>query len=288
MSNSFFSQPQYAACYPNHLQLPQSRSVFEVREASSGIQELQSLYPRLVQSAGQLAATITELDSQDGFVAVTAATDPLTVSADDLAGVMAGLDHLARFKTHYLIDRRLGVKFSDHHRRDTDRALKFGAFAEESMEVVLGEWLSLYGNLVKRHVIAAPFSSEWFRQLSRTIGLKFYSHRHEGRLIAAAIWAIDGPRAYYMFSAAEPEGYRVGSHYGLVDIAVTKNPQVELFDLGGNPGPDDPQHGLSRFKSGFSNRRSDSYLIGKILNRPVYDRLLAGRRARYFPGYRSA
>lgn len=281
-----FESSEFASCYPNTSFLPHARVHVERRNLQDGYSDLTSMYPRLITP--NLPELRRDFETLKGGsdVTITLVTDPLTVSQADVADLAPDLECCVPFKRHYLIDRTAPLAFSKHHTREVRRACRSGRVDKGTLSANLELWLELYQGLIGRHQINNPFEPTWFRQLQNVPGIEVYTYSDTAGPSAAAIWAIEDDRAYYLFAAAGEQGYRTASMYALIDAVIVTHPEVRVFDLGGNPGDDDPRHGLSSFKSGFSNRTGTSYLIGKILNSNRYSKLAENVKTDFFPAYR--
>jgi hypothetical protein len=89
-------------------------------------------------------------------------------------------------------------------------------------------------------------------------------------------------------AASSEAGYRNGAAYALNALAIEALTDCDLVNFGGGAGAvDDPADGLVRFKKGFSNRITDSWLCGAVLDAEAYRVLSAGRADDgFFPAYR--
>ena len=204
-------------------------------------------------------------------------------------------DHVAPFKTHFVIDtRRPGACGKADHRRRARKALR-----HVSVEICadpagrLAEWVSLYDQLIRRHTIIGiqAFSLESFRRQFAVPGLTFLrALSQEGECIAGQLWYAHREVACYHLGASNSLGYEYGCSYALFSAAIDSfQGKVRWLDLGGGAGYTDRDDGLTQFKRGWSNDTRPVWLCGRVLNMERYIELTASARAEhacYFPAYR--
>lgn len=233
-----------------------------------------------------------DLDAlQDDLVSVAIVADPFGTYTE--ADLQATFDLVSLFKQHFLIDLQRGPDFSQHHLRDTRRALK-------SLEVevvadpraMLDEWARLYGGLVARHRITGirAFSREAFAHQLAAPGLVMLAARQQDSIVGLHLWYESDGVAYSHLAAYDATGYRLLAGYALYSTAVEYfSARVRWLDIGSGPGPTATEEdGLVRFKRGWTTVTRPVYFCGRVLNRTVYEQLAgpAAPQPGYFPAYR--
>lgn len=224
-----------------------------------------------------------------GAVSFVAVTDPHFSPA--ISGLAACFPVCRPFKTHFVIDRRLGEAVrSKHHRYEIRRAERACTIRKAPLAEVCGLWCALYAGLVARHRITGPaaFSDGFFQALSRREDALVFLAEAGGQAVGASLWLRHGDVAYYFLNASTAEGYGVGAAYALMAAACEHHADCRWINLGGVAGAgNDLGQGLARFKRGFANTVAESHLVGAVLNPARYAALSAGRPDRgWFPAYR--
>jgi len=228
-----------------------------------------------------------------GAVSLTLVTDPIGGFDSDLLTQFC--QPIARpYKVHYLVDLKADSFGSTHHRRNARRSSRQTQFSVCHQPVAeLQNWCDLYERLAERHDITgiARFSRQAFAQQLALPGVLLIQARNtEDELLGMQFWFHDETRAWHHLSGYSPAGYRQGGvSYGLMEFALSelKSRGVQVANLGAGAGLQaDADDGLSRFKQGWSNRTSDAWLCGAILDADLYTRLSGGHKTSFFPAYR--
>ncbi len=243
----------------------------------------------------RLAADLDELRGE--LVSATLVADPFApVSALELERIF---EIVRPMKHHYIVDLTLPLErvVSRHHRRAAWRALRqLEVSVCDDPSSLVDDWSRLYQGLVERKGITGirAFSRDSFAaQLEVPGALVFLAH-HDGELVAADWYFLDGEVTYAHLAATAPSGYRLGATYALQWYALEYlREQTTWLDLGGVVGlGDDENDGLAFFKRGWASHVSPAYLCGRILDTKRYTELKAAHGpARpadlYFPAYRA-
>jgi hypothetical protein len=150
----------------------------------------------------------------------------------------------------------------------------------------LDDWTRLYAGLAARHGLVGirAFSREAFERQLAMPGMVAVRAERDGETVGMALWLADPPVAHYHLAAYSASGYEVSASYALFDLALRhlREHAVGRVDLGGSTG-----EGLDRFKRGWANEQRTAHLCGRVLDRPAYERLAAGRATEWFPAYRA-
>ena len=230
-----------------------------------------------------------------GAVSVVLVADPL--AGPDAATLSRHFTLCRPFKTHHVIDRRLGPATPSKHHRDRIRR---GERQATTRLVSLREpvwadrWRNLYAGLVARKGITGlqAFSQESFDSLAALPAdqlVAFAAEASDGSVLAMQLWIRHASRAYSHLTATSEAGYRTGATYVVYAAAIEHFADCDVLDLGGGAGhTDDPLDTLAAFKRGFANDVNTVWLCGAILDPPTYTQLAAGRSGSFFPTYRSA
>jgi lipid II:glycine glycyltransferase (peptidoglycan interpeptide bridge formation enzyme) len=150
-----------------------------------------------------------------------------------------------------------------------------GSGKSGNLEEELAAWYSLYRETARRDRITLH-SWSYYKRLFATAGtygdgaseLYLLTARHQGQLLAGIIVAVKGEGAWYLYGASSNQKRNLMPSYGLQWRAVqlVRERGCQFYDLFGIPATDDPNepmHGLFRFKTGFG---------GRVINRPgCYD-----------------
>jgi lipid II:glycine glycyltransferase (peptidoglycan interpeptide bridge formation enzyme) len=192
---------------------------------------------------------------------------PSTVILDlqpEEEGLLAGM----KSKTRYNI--RLSEK----------KGVEIALFPAQSggsgrLEAELAEWYRLYRETARRDRITLH-SRGYYQRLFATAAaygpaapqLYLLTARHQGELLAGIIVAAKGDGAWYLYGASSNQKRNLMPSHGLQwrAIQLVRERGCQFYDLFGIPAtddPDEPMHGLFRFKTGFG---------GRVINRPgCYD-----------------
>jgi Acetyltransferase (GNAT) domain len=266
-------------------ELPLSNGWLLERPVRDGARDLMGAYPLFAcRNWGGLAADLEGLERQ--AVSVVLVADPLG-GATDAELRTAFPDVLRDYRQHHVRDLDRPWQAPAHHRRHIRRAA--AALEVEVCAVPanhLEDWTRLYAGLAARHGLVGirAFSRTAFERQLALPGLVAVRALRAGRTVGMALWLADPPVAHYHLAAYSAEGYEVSASYALFDLALQhlEGRAVRLVDLGGAAAD-----GLERFKRGWANEARTAYLCGRVLDRPVYERLAGGHGAGWFPAYRA-
>lgn len=226
------------------------------------------------------------------LVSISMVTDPFgSFSSDYLKN---SFDVALPFKDHYVIDSNESLSISRHHRYYARRALRSVLIdVSTAPSNYSDEWINLYDNLISKHRLKGikAFSRKCFDQQLQIPGAIMFRAKSNGITIGAHLWYINNENAYSHLLAVSQEGYRLSVSYALHQCAIEflKN-RVRWIDLGAGAGSsNDKIDGLSKFKSGWSNKTKPAYFCGRILNHIQYQNLVRQGQfteSNYFPAYR--
>ena len=233
-------------------------------------------------------------DLEGELVSVSLVPEPF--GAYDLALLDACFDVVIPFKQHFVADLREPPQAiaSKHHRKYALKALEEVkvAVCPEPMEL-LEEWIFLYGALTERHGITGirAFSRTAFAKQLAIPGLVAFRAEHQGRVVAANLFFLQGQTAYDHLTAASPEGYECRASYALKWCALQHfSGKARWIDWGGGAGvTDDSSDGLTMFKRGWAQTTRPVYFCGRILDETQYHALTRAKNCEqscWFPAYR--
>jgi len=229
------------------------------------------------------------------LVSLVLVSDPLGAPQESILKKLFP-DHCQPFKTHFLADLNAPPEqfAAGRHRsyaRKAGQTLEI--FQAESAQPYLEDWLKLYNDLIARHDIRgiAAFSRQAFSALFHLSNLHIFVAAESGRTVAMQLWLEEQPFALYHLGASSERGYANRASFGLMLNALNffRGRGIQTVNLGGAAGLQEKQDGLAQFKSGWSNRREQVFLLGKIFNKALYREFSAGIRSdlNYFPKYRT-
>jgi len=232
------------------------------------------------------------------LVSVALVTDPFAPVAP---AILSGcFDRVSRFKEHFVVDLSKPPVVSSHHRYYAKRGLKqIRVSGQDNLDAAaLDRWVDLYSNLVGRHSLSGikAFSRESFAGQLRVPGLVMLEAWHDGKVVGAHLWYVQGDKAYSHLMALNVEGYLLHAGYALYwealhSSAALFGPEVTWLTLGAGAGVDaTSDDGLTWFKRGWSGETRPVYLCGKVLDSENYSALSNARgtaQSSYFPAYRA-
>ena len=205
-------------------------------------------------------------------------------------------DVMIPFKQHFVVDLRrpVGDTVGKRHRKHAMRALKqLTIDVIDDAHTFLDEWLVLYDALIARHGITGlrAFSRRAFARQLAIPGTSVLAARHEGRIVGAQIYFLQGDAVFCHLGAFSEAGYELGVSHALDWTSIEHfHGKAAWLDLGGGAGrTSDGSDGLSRYKSGWTDDLRQAYFCGRICNPDRYREILAttGTGATdYFPAYR--
>lgn len=206
-------------------------------------------------------------------------------------------DTVIPFKEHFIVDlhRPMNDAVSMHHRYYARKALKSLSLDEcrEPLQFI-DEWVALYGNLIDRHNLRGirAFSRRAFVKQLSIPGTVILRVMHEGTVVGAQIWFVQGEVGYSHLTAFSEAGYKLRAAYALYWFAIEHfHDKVRWLDLGAGAGAkSDSKDGLSDFKRGWSTDTRTVYFCGRIFNRERYDEIVKAKgivTIDYFPSYRN-
>ena len=205
-------------------------------------------------------------------------------------------DVVIPFKEHFIVDlqRPLNDIVCSHHRYYAKKAFR-NVSIEECKEPTqfADEWIMLYANLIDRHNLKGikAFSREALARQLAIPGTVMLRVLHQGIIVGAHIWYVQGEIAYSHLTALSETGYAQGASYALYWFAIEHfSGKVRWLDLGAGAGAkNDGMDGLSEFKRGWSTDTRTVYFCGRIFNSDKYAEIVqarGGAPTNYFPAYR--
>ncbi len=235
-----------------------------------------------------LAGGLARLRAAGLVSVVLVADDRLRPS---LGALEPAFDFVRRFKSHVVHDRNLGPQAYDkHHRYEIRRAAGRVEAREIALADCLPAWEALYQDLIVRHGLSGlhAFPHAHHETLAGLPGIRTFGAFLDGELASAHVFATGDGYAMSHLAASSPQGYGNGAAYAVNALAIEALTDCDLINFGGGAGvDDDPKDGLVRFKKGFSNRITASWLCGAVLDGAAYEALSANRATDgFFPAYR--
>lgn len=238
---------------------------------------------------------------QDDLLALAGQVVSLVAVPDPFGDYDASLlersfDRVTPFKTHLVTDlsARPEQIVSKHHRYYARWALARLEVEECATPADhLAEWTALYGHLVARHALRGikAFSPAAFARQLQVPGLVMFRALHEGRVVAAHLWYVQGETAYSHLTASSPDGYQVCATYALYWSALQRfQGRVRWLDLGAGASAGESHSGLDRFKRGWANAARPAYLCARVFDEQRYTQLVRAsgtEHSSYFPAYRA-
>jgi len=109
--------------------------------------------------------------------------------------------------------------------------------------------------------------------------LRLYVAEFEGRMIAATIAIFFGDTVWYLYGASSNKHRNTMPNYLLqwemIQWAIEKNCSVyDFLGISGDDNPDNPLHGLYRFKSGFSGETIEYVGELEVVFKPLLNKLV--------------
>ena len=253
----------------------------------SNLRDAMGCYPLFTcRDPGRLASDFELL--RERLVTVVLVADPF-LPWDDAARQKT-FSFVRPWKEHYVIDLAR-FRPTRHHRYSARRALREIRVERCcSPPELLGDWVRLYSELVKRRGITGiqAFSESSFRRQLEVPGIVAFRATRGGSTVGGQLWYEQDGVGYCHLSASSAEGYEALSSYALYQAAIEEfTGRLRELDLGGPAGTEGPDSGLAFFKRGWSTGTRTAWLCGTILDPERY-RGLAGEIAEsgYFPAYR--
>jgi hypothetical protein len=206
-------------------------------------------------------------------------------------------DVMILFKQHFAVNlsRPIDTFVSAHHRRNVHKAL-------DSVQVeicpdpplFLGEWITLYQNLIQRHNIRGitAFSESAFESQLKVPGIEVLRASAEGKTVGMVLWYIHDKVGYYHLGAYNDRGYESLASFALFwrSIEHFMEMGLEWLNLGAGAGvSENSMDGLSRFKRGWSTDTRKVYFCGRIYDKVNYSLVTKAKDtigSDYFPAYR--
>ena len=245
------------------------------------------------QNWNALAGDISGLAGE--LVSFTIVTDPFgDFTTDDLN---RAFDVIRPYKRHHVTDLSAAgrIPCTRRHQRNTAIAQRSVAVHRVVDPEALGDdWVQLYASLVKRHGLQGlhAFPPACLVGQLRVPGIRMFAATAGAELVGLHLWYVQGAVAYGHLGATSPRGYALMAAYALYAYAVENlRSEVRWLALGAaaGPHPSSSADGLERFKAGWATETRQTYLCGRVLQPPVYDRLALACGcvgADYFPSYR--
>jgi hypothetical protein len=294
---SGYAHPAYARAlseFGDPIELPRSGgSLLRRRVEQTDSYDAMGPYPLFsCQNWSELAADLRALEHD--LVSVALVPDPF--GEYDEAVLRSYFNHVAEFKSHFIVNLERAEEIgSKHHRYYARRALR-----DVRVDVcarpqdILEDWVLLYDNLIKRHNLKGikRFSPKSFLQQFEVPGLVvFRASTFDGEPVGAHLWYVQGDVAYSHLGAVSESGYQFSCAYAIYGAAIEHfRGRVRCIDLGAGAGLSSNNDGLTKFKAGWANETKPAYFCGRILDAERYRELARGadaETATYFPAYRN-
>lgn len=261
--------------------------------ANTDLHDARGPYPRApigsLTSSDSLVAALEEL----GLVSLVLVSDALEFMEAG-SRPLQSFEYTFPYKQHAIIDLDAPTRITKHHRREIRRASHLCSIRPIELKDYLNDWCELYAVLIARHQLTGlhRFSRSYFEELGKMVGVTTVGAFLRERLVGAHIWVRSQERVHSHLACFSPEGYRVGASYALHADASERFSDAKLIDLGAVPDQAPRStSGLERFKRGFANASSISWLCGAVGDPDKYEMLCRrsrtmGREADFFPPYR--
>lgn len=276
------------------IEMPHSGGwVLERPIGSSGLRDAMGCYPiTCLQRWEFLESDLTALAGM-GLVSLTMVTDPFAPVAP--RRLSERFQVVRPFRRHFVADLGLSTKdiCSAHHRY-------YARYALRSLDVdvcwrpadYVDEWSSLYAESMQRLRVSdlRRFSRAAFDALFQLDGVLLLRACRLGTPVAAEVFVLQGEVAHAHLMANTLEGYRDHASYALHWTAIEcLRPHAAWLNFGGGTALDDGENGLTWYKRGWSTSTRQTWLLGAILDPPLYTSLCGEMPApsAYFPGYRA-
>ena len=163
---------------------------------------------------------------------------------------------------------QIAARFADTHRRHLDRGRREGwslrkpanedaIAALRQVQHHVAHRRELRGDGIDPRLSSLPLLRESGSDSQAFWGVQTYAAWHDDMLLGAVLIGWANQRGYYILGGSTPEGYRrstaVWLHWRVMGELAMHG--CKVYNLGGTPAsaarPEDPAHGLYRFKSGF-------------------------------------
>ena len=270
--------------------VPEWSSAVHSRPIDKDLKDVTGTYPiAVLASDADLEGGLYRL-RRLGFVSVVLVLDdyhrPVITRLEN------AFDLVQPFKTHYVVDREVGEPTpSRHHLYEIKRAFSFLKVEVFALRDHFEQWLALYRNLTLRHRLSGThdFPRSHHEFLAVMSGVTAVGAFVNGVLVAAHIWVEYDGRVHSHLAASSEKGYALGAAYAINYVSINLFSDAKIINLGGVAGHvNDSNNGLARFKKGFANATSQSYLCGKILYEEKYAQLSEASygMSDFFPAYR--
>jgi hypothetical protein len=201
---------------------------------------------------------------REGISSVSLVTDPMWSPEHPALEQAFGV--CRHFKETYLVDRADPLRISKRHRNRINNARQGAVLEEISFSEHLDKWLELYRHNVANRQIAQPFSESYSERLGALPGLRTLAVRVDGEIVTITTWVRYRDTLYFHDAASSPEGHTAAASYVAFSHVIGNFTDCRYVFLGGAAEYfDNRLDGLARFKRGFSNRSTTSYLCSAIL-----------------------
>lgn len=185
---------------------------------------------------------------------------------------------------------------SHHHLGCAKKALrKVGVEVCEKPDYYLDDWMELYGNLIKKHVIRgiSAFSKKSFENQFLVPGLVAFRAYYEKHTVGMILCYVHGENAYCHLGAYNALGYKYMASYAIMWTLIQHfaNQGLKFVNIGAGPGvKGNLDDGLNQFKKGWSNCTRITYFCGRIFDANKYSEIVQAKHisdTNYFPAYRN-
>jgi hypothetical protein len=274
------------------LEIPEWNTSVLVREIELGYEDVCGTYPLTIfEKQTDIEAGLERLRSHHFISAVFVVDDHHRPTLEKL---QQSFTFVKPFKTHYVFKRQHGdIIYNKHHRYELRQAQKNVQVAALDLNQHLDAWLSLYSNLVQQKKITGvqAFPINYHIMLSNLEGVTAIGAWQQGELISCHLWIAHGDYVFSHLAASNLQGYACRAAYAINDASLHYFKSAEIINFGGGVGyAENQSDGLVKFKRGFCNDTSISYICGIILDKDRYASLVQAKgidQTSFFPAYRA-
>ncbi len=275
------------------LYVPEWGTSVLIREIMPGLEDASGTYPiAILNKQADILGGLERLRSHNLVSVVFVVDDFHRPSLEELNQYFT---IVRPFKTHYLYRKSCGIlSYNKHHRYELRQALKAVHVSTFDLSHNMEAWTKLYSNLISNKGITGlqSFPSEYHRVLGELDGVTAIGAWHNDELVSCHIWVAHNEHVHSHLAASSAEGYALRAAYAVNDASLHHFLNAEVINIGGGAGfADNANDGLARFKRGFSNDTTLSYICGTVIDSNRYTELVQERGTiecpSFFPAYRA-
>lgn len=258
-----------------------------------------SIYAYNISDPKKTATKILNFLKEKNFVSIFSRLNPLD-EINEFTHQLGKIEFLGRTVPIYLTDSTLEEQISNYRkstRYEIKKALNQGITCHHDTSCLyLDQFIEIYYDTMKSLGASSFyfFSKHYFKKIltSYDYNARLYICFKDNVAICGGIFVFCNKVVQYHLSGTHKNYYSLSPNKVMIDqvLSDARNEKMNVFHLGGGLGAQEDF--LFKFKSGFSKKTLDFFVLKSIINNEIYTKLIPKKVSDensskdFFPEYR--